>query len=51
MYHTLCHFGLFIFKSDCVIAVTLKAMLNAAGDGYELVSPEINTAGIQSGDF
>ena len=44
----LCDFGLFIFKTHGFIKVMPKTMLNAADDGYELVSLEINTACIIS---
>ena len=46
--HTLCDFGLFIFKTDCFIEFAANTMLNAASDGYQLVPLEVNTVCIIS---
>ena len=35
MFQTQYQFGLFNFKIDCFIVFALKAMLNAAGNGYQ----------------
>ena len=35
MFHTLYHCGPFHFKIDCFIMFAVKAMLNAAGNGYQ----------------